>query len=379
MNTNIKKKIYLDNNATTPLAPEVFQAVVTALHVFGNPSSIHSFGRESKTLLINARDSIAKFFSVTPQELVFTSSGTEAINMVLRGFFGNQLRGHIITSAVEHAAVYQTCKALEAGGCKVSYLLPGSHGALQLEQIQQAVTQETRFIVLAAANSETGVKTDIHAIARFAKERGIAFVVDGVAILGKEQFSIPDGVSAICFSGHKIHAPKGIGVAIIRKSMKLHPYLTGGTQETGRRAGTEDIAAVVGFAKAIELLQHTLPEAVTRMSHLRDHFEKKLMAALDGVLINGEGDRISNTSNLAFSNIDGDALLIQLDLAGIAASHGSACATGALEPSRVLLNMGLPRQRAAASVRFSLSRYTTEAEIEEAILRIIICVQQLRM
>ena len=226
-------------------------------------------------------------------------------------------------------------------------------------------------------NNETGVKTDIQAIAAIAYEAGIPFLVDGVALLGKELFSIPLGVSAMCFSGHKLHAPQGTGFAFIRSNFKLHPLLTGGEQEFGHRGGTENVLGILSLAKAIEFLQAELPEASRRMLELRDKFENILLQELKNVSINGEGPRVVNTSNLAFSGVDGESLLINLDREGIAASHGSACSSGGLEPSRALLNMGLPLELVRSSIRFSLSRFTTESEILESCRLIIQIIRKL--
>ncbi len=357
------KNIYLDNNATTEPLPEVIEAVIKGCCTFGNPSSIHSFGRAAKARLIHARQTVATFLGTRPDEIIFTSSGTEALNMVLRGFFGFRPAGHIITTACEHAAVYNTIQALEAAGCSVTYIPVGSFGAATPDQVTAAIQPDTRLITLMAANNETGVRTDIEGIARIALEHGIAFVVDGVALLGKERFQIPQGVSALCCSGHKIHGPKGVGFAYVRKGLKLQPHITGGEQEGGRRSGTEDIAAISGLTTAIEILQPILSETVATQRTLRDLFEQKLHAVCPGICINGDGPRICNTSNIAFPGMEGEVLLTQLDLHGIAASHGSACASGALEPSRVLTSMGLTRARCASSLRFSLSRFTTEEEI----------------
>ena len=377
--TNSYPRIYLDNNASTPLAPEVLETVVAALSIFGNPSSVHSYGQEAKALITKVRETLASFLSVRSQEIIFTSCGTEALNLVLRGFFGTKPHGHIVTSSVEHAAVYNTVKALEEAGCTATYLSPGLVGAVTKEMVASSLQPDTRLITLTSVNSETGVKTDIKGIGKLAKERGIPFVVDGVGHLGKELFTIDDSISAMCFSGHKIHAPKGAGFAFIRKNLKLTPYLTGGHQEAERRAGTENVAAIAGLGKAIELVRDTAPHAQEKMAQLRDHFERELMSKLTDVVINGSGERVCNTSNLAFLGVagEGEMLLRLLDLEGIAVSHGSACASGALEPSRILLNMGISRKHAASSLRFSLSRYTTEEEIERAIQTIIKCVRKI--
>ena len=245
-----------------------------------------------------------------------------------------------------------------------------------MQQIKVALRPDTRLIILSAVNGETGVKTNIHQVAKFAEKENIPFIVDGIALLGKECFDIPTGVSAMCFSAHKFHGPKGVGFAFIRKGFSLTPFQVGGIQEHQRRAGTENLAGIIGMAKAISLLKEELPQKTKYMLDLRDHFEKSIMEQLKDVQINGEGSRVANTSNLYFPDVDGESLLLNLDLANIAASHGSACAAGSLQPSRVLLNMGYHRKRVYSSIRFSLSRQTTKDEIEEAIRVIIHLVHQ---
>ncbi|MBA3957516.1 MAG: cysteine desulfurase [Parachlamydiaceae bacterium] len=364
----MKHKIYLDNNAATALDPRVYSAVIDCLAKdYGNPSSLHSFGRESRALITRARHTIAQYFQFKPQEVVFTSSGTEALNMVIRGMCSGSGKGHIITSDVEHAAVYTTVKLMEIQGCSATYLSPGLLGAVTPDVVKAAIRSDTRLIALMAVNNETGVKTDIAAIAAIALEAKIPFLVDGIALLGKDPFTIPSGVSAICFSGYKIHAPKGIGLALVRSSLKLQPLISGGEQEFGRRGGTENVPGIVGFAEAIRILTEVLPAASDRMLALRNQFEEGLARVIPGMIVNGTGPRVSNTSNIAFPGVDGEALLTALDIEGIAASHGSACASGALEPSRILLNMGVPVEVVNASIRFSISRMTTSEEIQRAV------------
>lgn len=375
----MKAKIYLDNNATTFIDPRVYDAVTQALREdMGNPSSVHSFGQKSRSLLTKARSTIATFFNVKPNEVIFTSNGTEAINMVIKGLCDGDAKGHIITSSVEHSCIYSTVKLMETKGCQATYLSPGLWGAVTYEMVRTALRPNTRLIALMAVNNETGVKTDVVSIAALAKEMNIPLLVDGIAWLGKESVTIPEGISAICFSGHKVHAPKGTGLAIVRTSLKMTPLLTGGEQEFSRRGGTENVAGIVGFAKAIELLESELPAASQRMQHLRDRLEKGIMDKIPDVLINGQGPRIVNTSNLCFQGIEGEDLLTLLDLEGVAVSHGSACASGALEPSRILINMGLSMADARSSVRISLSRFTTEKEINQAIEVICKVVSKLR-
>lgn len=357
------KRIYLDHNATTPIDPLVLEAMKVELAIGpANPSSIHYFGQEAKKRLTKARHALAAYFGIKPSELIFTSGGTEAINLILRGFFAAYPDAHGISSNLEHAAVLETLKSFP-----VTFLGGNASGAITPQQVVEAISPKTRLIALSAANSETGVKTDIEAIAKIAAARDIFFFVDGVALLGKEQFSIPAGISAMAFSGHKIHGPKGSGVAFIRSPHKIKPLLTGGGQEYGLRSGTENLAAIIGLTKAVELLKDKLPAATEHMRQLRNYFEEKVKEKFPKAHVNGTGPRLPNTSNIAFPGINGEELLMQLDIAGVAASHGSACSAGALEPSRVLINMGLSRKEAGSSVRFSISRDTTQAEIDHAL------------
>lgn len=363
--------IYLDNNATTAVDPRVLDVVIESLRSYaGNPSSTHAQGRASQMRLTKARDRIASFLGVRSKEIIFTSGGTEAANLIIRGILQGLSDSHVVTSSSEHSCVYATIKALEKG-CTVSFLSPGEWGAVTPEEVEKALRPNTRLIALMAVNNETGVKSDIEGIAAIAERRGIPFFVDGVAWLGKEQFKIPKGVSAISFSGHKIHAPVGVGFAFIRNTLKLQPILTGGDQEYGRRAGSENLSGIEGLAKAVEILHEELPASAERMALLRDRLERELMEAIPGVVVNGEGPRICNTTNLAFLGRDAEALMIGLDKAGIAVSLGSACASGAIEPSRVLLNMGISPERAKASLRFSLSRFTTAEEIDMCIASVV--------
>lgn len=363
-----QNKIYLDNNASTPIDPRVLEVVIKDLsESVGNPSGIHSFGQHSRQKLSKARQTIAQALGVNAHEIVFTSGGTEGANYILRGFFSERPAGHLITSDIEHACVYGCAKFLEANGCAATFLSAGSSGVISPDAVRAALRPHTRLIALMAVNNETGVKTDLEAIAAIAQEANVFLFVDGVALLGKEHFSIPAGVSAMSFSGHKIHAPKGVGFAIVRSKLPLQPLLIGGEQEFGRRAGSENLSGIVGLAEAVRLLKEELPDAEQKMRALRDYFESELMRRLEGITINGSGMRVCNTSNICFAGVEGETLLTALDMAGIAVSHGSACSSGALEPSRVLLNMGLTRAQAASSVRFSLSRRTTKEEIDRTL------------
>jgi len=364
--------IYLDNNATTQLDPEVFVAMLPGMaNTVGNPSSVHRYGQQAKALLSDALRRCAHFFQVLPEELILTSGATEALN-----FFIHTLskQGHVITSSLEHAAVIEP---LKHSGVQVSYLDPlCGKGAITVEQVREALQDNTRMILLSAANNETGIKTDIEAIAQVAEAAGIAFVVDGVCLLGKASFQLPRGVSAACFSGHKIHAPLGVGLAIVKKGVKTQPLIFGGPQQRGLRAGTENLPAILGFAKALELLEE---KWIAHMARLRDRLEKGVLSSLKDVIVHGKMEpRICNTSNMAFLGVDGETLLMTLDLAGLAASHGSACSSGTLETSRVLRSMGIESRIARSSLRFSLSRFTTEEEIDRSITLISDTVSRLR-
>ena len=375
----MKTRIYLDNNATTGVDPQVLEVMLPELSLTPcNPSSSHYFGQEAKQRLQSSREIIAAFFNVKPHEVIFTSGGTEAMNLMLRGFFSREIRGHAITSNVEHACVYNTLSALQKNGLDVSFLHAGLLGAVSPDQIQKALQSDTRFIVISAVNNETGVKHDLDAIGQIALGAGIPLIVDGVAWLGKELFALHPGISGICFSGHKLHAPKGIGFAIVRSTFKIHPYLTGGGQEYSLRAGTENLPGIIGMAKAIELLKIELPEATYRMAMLRDRLETGLMQKANPVVVNGSGKRICNTCNLSFPDAHGEDLLIALDMAGIAVSHGSACSSGALEPSRILTHMGLPLEMTRSAIRFSLSRHTTLEEIDRTVEMTAAIVEKLR-
>lgn len=374
----MSQRIYLDNNASTAIDPQVLKVTIDDLILSeGNPSSIHFHGQEMRNRITKARRLIASKLGVLPAEIVFTSGGTEGMNMLIRGF-ARQVPGHFITSNVEHACVYYTTKEMESLGWQGSYLSVGEYGAVSPEQVENAITPNTRFIVLMAVNNETGVKTDIEAIASIAAERKIPFLVDGVALLGKDKFSIPKGILGMAFSGHKIHAPKGIGFVVLRNKLKISPLLIGGSQEAERRGGTENIHGIVGLAEAVSITSDRLQESLSKMQSLRDNFEQRILERLNNVSINGLGPRVSNTSNLNFHGVDGESLLMNLDLAGISVSHGSACSSGALEPSRVLLNMGMSVDEASSSIRFSLSRFTTEEEISRSIDVLVDIVQRLR-
>lgn len=373
------KRVYLDNNATTFLDPAVLEVFIE--HVkkpLGNPSSIHYFGQEAKSSLLEAREEVAKFLKVRASEITFTSGATEAINTAIKGYCWDLPPAHIISSNVEHAAVNDCLKALEKKGWKVTYLPAGIEGCVKPEDLQAAITDQTKLIALMAVNNETGVKNDFHAFAQIAQQNQIPFFLDAVALVGKESFTIPDGVSALCFSGHKLHAPKGVGVLFARPEFRFRSLVTGGGQEYGKRGGTENILGIIALSQAVHVLQKEQDNYADKMRSLRDLFEKEILSRLKGVHINGKAERICNTSNLSFEGVEGESLLMNLDLNGIAASHGSACSAGALEPSHVLINMGIARDLAQGAVRFGFCRFNTEEEVHYAVEVIACVVSRLR-
>jgi cysteine desulfurase len=367
--------IYLDHNATTFIDPLVYAHLVAALQEpLGNPSSIHRYGQIAKGKLIAAKKSVAKFFGVETTEIYFPAGATEGLNMLINSI---PKKSHVISSSLEHLAVLEP---LRRSHCSVTYLNPKKgEGAISVDQVRAALRPETRACVFTAANNETGVKTDLEGLAHLAQERGIDLIIDGVAWLGKEPLHIPQGVSAICFSGHKIHGPQGIGICLMRKHFSWSPYIVGGVQQQGMRGGTENLPAILGVAKALERLDEELPQAREHMRFLRDRFETGLLSYFADLIIHGGAEpRICNTSSIAFPGVDGETLLFQLDLSGVAASHGSACSAGTLTLSHVLIGMGIAKELAASSLRFSLSRMTTQEEIDRAIEIVASLVRKLR-
>ncbi len=377
LKNQIQERIYLDNNATTPCDPEVAKYFFEILtNTFGNPSSTHRDGQLAKALLLQSKEQIATFLNVKPQEIIFTSSGTEGMNLLLRGTFGFHPKGHIITSDVEHPCVYKTVQELEKAGCSVTYLSAGLHGGILTSQVEEAIRPDTRLIALMHANNETGVITDIDSIGLLADSLKIPFIVDAVASFGKIPCRPSTGITAMCFSGHKICAPKGAAFIFFRKGSKISPLFTGGNQESGLRAGTENLAGICALSKAIDLA--LVKERFAYHQTLLSRFEKNLFSSLDGIFINGTGLRVSNTVNICFEGLSGDELFMYLDLHGVRASLGSACHSGSREPSRVLLQMGLSQRQALSSLRFSFSRFNTLEEVDRASQHIVDFVKQNR-
>lgn len=357
--------LYFDNNASTPIDPRVRYALLQGLELYGNPSSLHALGRTARHQLLTARTRIASYLQSKPEELLFTSGGTESINLMIRGFHAARPGGHWITTSIEHSALYRTIQTLhERNELSVTYIPCGLYGAPDPQAIAAAIRPDTRALLFSAANGETGVRIDLDAIGRIASAYNLPLLLDAVAWIGKETPPLHPAVSACALSGHKFHAPKGIGALFCRSSLALKPEITGGPQEYQQRAGTENLPGIMALAEAVTILQEQQTEITRSLLYLRTKLEEGLLREIPDLLINGEGPRIANTVNIAFLGVDGESLLIQLDRAGIAASHGSACASGAIEPSRVLREMGMDRQRARSSIRFSVSRMNSEREID---------------
>lgn len=358
----MKIAIYLDSNATGLLDPRVIQALKEAMEEpLANPSSPHSFGQAAKGRLSEARRKVASFLKVPQSQVIFTSGGSEGAHLLIRGFLKGRQQPHIISSNIEHPCVYETLQATDESN--ITYLPAGLKGAIKLSDLESAITPQTSLICLMAVNNETGVKMDVDGAAEIAMRKKVPLIIDGVAWLGKEAISLPQGISGIFFSGHKIHAPQGVGFALLRSKKNFSSDVLGGGQEFGLRGGTENQLGIIGLAKAISLLDE---QDIPKIRAMRDAFEKEMLK-LPGVSVNGTGERICNTTNLAFEGIDGETFLIALDQKGVLASLGSACSSGSIEPSRILLNMGVPMKKARSSVRFSFSRLNTMEEVMRAV------------
>lgn len=363
-------KVYMDNNSTTPLAPEVLGAMMPYLQSkYGNASSIHSQGREAKKALETSRAAIARILGAAQAECIcFTGSGSESDNMAIQGI-ARSLRhkgNHIVTSAVEHPAVLNTCKALEKDGFQVTAVQPDGTGMIRAETVADALRRDTILISIMHANNETGTINPIREIGGIARERNIIFHTDAVQSFCKVPFRVDElKVDLLSLSAHKIHGPKGVGALYIREGVPLRPLIYGGHQEENRRAGTENIAGIVGLATAAQLSWENREEEIGRMRMLRDRLEKQLGGAIPHTRLNGHPElRLPNTLNLSFPFVESESLLLELDLKGVSVSSGSACTSGTGEPSHVLLAMGIPHEICRGALRFSLGRENTEEDID---------------
>lgn len=359
--------IYLDNNASTRIAPEVFEAMLPYLtEIYGNPSSTHQMGTRTAVALKNAREHAAALLNCREAEITFTSCGTESNNTAIRGVLeANPEKRHIVTSTTEHSSVLSTCKYMTKLGYRVTHVGVDESGHIDLGELSDSITDDTALVSLIWANNETGVIFPMDDIVHMVKPRGIPLHVDAVQAAGKIPLDTAmTEVDLLSLSGHKLHAPKGVGLLFVRRGTRMNPLLYGGGQEKGRRSGTENVPHIVGFGKAMELAGDYLLDGVEKTRKLRDHLEREILSAIHNTSLNGVPElRLPNTSNISFAGIEGEAILLLMDEMGICASSGSACTTGAVEPSHVLKAMDVPPEIAHGSIRFSLSRYTTKEEI----------------
>jgi cysteine desulfurase len=362
--------VYLDNNATTKVAPEVVEAMMPYVHQFyGNPSSMHHWGAEAGRGLSRAREQVAEALGASsPTEICFTAGGSESDNLAIVGTLrAYPEKRHILTTEVEHPAVLGLCRELESHhGYEVTYLSVDERGLLDLDELRDSLRPDTAVVSIMAANNETGVVFDSEAIGTIVKEAGSVYHVDAVQAVGKLPLDMTRStIDLLSLSGHKLHGSKGVGALYVRKGTKLRPLIVGGHQERGRRAGTENVPCVVGFGVACQMARQNLGDEVGRVRELRDRLEGKLLSSIPDCRRNGDAERrLPNTANLSFDYIEGEGILLLMDRAGIAASSGSACTSGSLEPSHVLKAMKVPFVSAHGSIRFSLSRYNTTEEID---------------
>lgn len=363
------KSVYLDNNATTPLHPEVFEAMVPYLKDhFGNPSSIHQFGRSVKAKIDEAREQLAELLSANPSEIIFCSGGSESDNMVLKGVALNDIKGekHIITSQIEHPAVLNTCRLLEKTGFEVTYVKVDKYGVVNPEEIKDAIKETTALISIQHSNNEVGTIQPIEEIGKIAQEKNIFFHTDAVQSLGKLPLNVKNlNVDFLSVSGHKLNGPKGIGALYIKNgTSKLFPIISGGHHERKRRAGTENVPGIIGFAKACEIAKKDMESESIHLTGLRDSLHKKLTSSIPRVTLNGHpAKRLPTTLNVGIECVEGESIMINLDLQGVAVSTGSACSSGSLEPSHVLTAMGIPQEKVHGSLRFSFGRGNTEDDV----------------
>jgi len=375
--------IYLDNNATSAVAPEVLEAMLPYLKEFyGNASSMHTFGGQLGAAIRKARESVAAIIGAEPAEIIFTSCGTESDNTAIMSAIEiNPQKKHIITTRVEHPAVYNFCKHLARKGFRITFLPVDNAGRLSMDAFYKALDDDTAIVSIMYANNETGVIFPVEEIGAALKERGILFHTDAVQAVGKVPLNVKKlPVDMLSMSGHKLHAPKGIGVLYVRKGTRFYPYIIGGHQENGRRAGTENVASIIGLGKACELAADSIETENSCLSKLRDKLEKALLANCPDARVNGDREhRLPNTTNISFEYVEGEAILLRLNEFGICASSGSACTSGALEPSHVLHAMGVPFTALHGSVRFSLSRYNKESEIDRVIETMPSIIKELRL
>jgi cysteine desulfurase len=376
------KTVYVDNNATTKVAPEVLEAMLPYFsELYGNPSSMHFFGGQVQKKVNEARERAADFLGAEPSEIVFTSCGTESDNAAILGTLDSYPeKRHLITTRVEHPAVGNVCTYLSRKGYRVTELSVDGEGRLDLDELRESITDQTTMVTIMYANNETGVIFPIEEVGEIVKAKGIPFHTDAVQAAVKIPLDMKKStVDILSISGHKLHAPKGIGVLYIRKGTKFSPFLIGGHQEKGRRGGTENVPYIIGLGKACELAKKNLDQENTQVKALRDYLEAKLLEKIPNTLVNGDrNNRLPNTLSVSFEYVEGESILLLLSDLGICASSGSACTSGSLEPSHVLRAMGIPFTAAHGSIRFSLSIYNTKEEMDYIIEHLPAIIQRLR-
>jgi len=363
------RKVYLDNNATTRMREEVLDAMLPYYKdIYGNASSVHGFGRAARMAVDDARVEVARLLgAASHEEIIFTGSGTEADNFAVKGAaHALKSRGnHIITSSIEHQAVLNVCKFLEKEGCKVTYLKVDKDGIVDPDELRRSITDKTILVSIMYANNEVGTIEPIEEIAKIVKEKGIYFHTDAVQAAGKIPFEVKNlNIDLLSMSGHKIYGPKGVGVLYIKKGTKITPQMQGGHHEMGKRAGTENVAGIVGLGKAAELAKKELPQE-KKIAELRDYLYKGITSRIESVRLNGHPDkRLPNTLNVGFKYLEGESIVLNLDIEGVAVSTGSACTSGSLEPSHVLTAMGVDPADTQGSIRFSLGRDNTKEDMD---------------
>ena len=374
--------IYLDNNATTQVAPEVLEVMLPYFHdLYGNPSSMHSFGGQVGRRLRLAREQVAALLGALPEEIIFTSCGTESDNTAIRSALAtNPGKRHLVTTRVEHPAIHALVAHLAQEGYRVTEVPVDGDGRLNLEHYARSLTPDTAMVSVMWANNETGVLFPVEQLAVMAQNKGILFHTDGVQAVGKIPLNLrKSAIDMLSLSGHKLHAPKGVGALFVRKGTRFSPFLIGGHQEKGRRGGTENVASLIGLGAACELAANNLEQENTTVKRLRDKLEDALLTRIPHSRVNGDRqDRLPNTSNISFEYVEGEAILLRLNEFGICASSGSACTSGSLQPSHVLRAMGVPFTMAHGSIRFSLSIYNTEEEVDRVIEKFPPVIEELR-
>jgi cysteine desulfurase len=374
--------LYFDNNATTPVDPEVLDAMMPYLRGhYGNPSSVYRIGKEAARAMDTARGQVAEALGCDGGEVVFTSCGTESSNAAIHSALSvDRDRQHLVTTRVEHSATLKTCELLAKRGYEITWLGVDGDGRLDLGELRDAIREDTALVSVMWANNETGVIFPVEEIATIAREKGVFLHTDAVQVVGKVPVNLGAlGLQFLSLSGHKLHCPKGIGALYVNRRCRFTSYLTGGGQEGGRRAGTENVAYAVGLGKACEIAVRRLEEERVEVRALRDAFEDGVMRTVSGVVVNGDREsRLPNTTSLSFTGVDAETMLLLLDQNGLCCSAGSACTSGSIHPSHVLKAMGMSDDRARSSLRFSFSRFNTRAEVERGISLVVGAVEKVR-